>query len=103
MSQESLAEKLSVSRQSIYKWETGECMPGWEKIKLISKLFNVSFDYLMDDSIEEISADTDTNTNKFHNAPRRAYSTNIKLKYNQADIDNGYTEGRKTNERYRLR
>jgi len=47
ISQEQLAEKLSISRQAISKWETGECLPDIENIVRLSSLFDVSTDYLL--------------------------------------------------------
>ena len=47
LSQEQLAEKLGVSRQSVSKWESGESIPELERLVEISKLFNVSTDYLL--------------------------------------------------------
>ena len=52
-SQEELAEKLNVSRQSISKWEGAQSIPDLDKILKISKLFGVSTDYLIKDEIEE--------------------------------------------------
>ena len=49
MSQDALAEALSVSRQSVSKWETDQVMPQIEKIMQICKLFSVSADDLLDD------------------------------------------------------
>ena len=51
-SQEELAEKLNVSRQSISKWEGAQSVPGMEKILQLSEIFGVSTDYLLKDSIE---------------------------------------------------
>ncbi len=51
-SQEQLATKLEVSRQAVYKWEADVNQPDLDKLKKISHLFNVSYDILMDDSIE---------------------------------------------------
>jgi len=48
-SQDTLASQLSVSRQSISKWELGESIPDTENIIQISKLFNVSIDYLLNE------------------------------------------------------
>ncbi len=48
MSQEVLAEKLDVARQTVSNWETGETSPNPEQLKLLSKLFNVSIDELLD-------------------------------------------------------
>ena len=48
MSQESLAEKLNVSRQAITKWETGAGLPDINNIMAIAKLFQISLDELLD-------------------------------------------------------
>ena len=47
MSQEALAEKLDVSRQSVSKWETGESVPDLDRIIKLSEIFGVSTDYLL--------------------------------------------------------
>ena len=49
MSQDALAEALSVSRQSVSKWETDQVQPQIEKVMQICKLFSVSADDLLDD------------------------------------------------------
>lgn len=54
-SQEELAEKLSVSRQSVSKWESGASIPDIERILKLSALFGVSTDYLLKDELEELS------------------------------------------------
>ncbi len=53
-SQEELAEKLNVSRQSVSKWESGNSIPDLNKIILMGELFGVSMDYLIKDEIEEL-------------------------------------------------
>lgn len=53
-SQEELSMKLNVSRQTIYKWEADMVKPETENLKQLTKLFNVSYDYLLDDSKSEI-------------------------------------------------
>lgn len=53
-SQEELAEKMGVTRQSVSKWESGQSIPDIEKIIRISDLFEVSIDYLLRDNIEEM-------------------------------------------------
>lgn len=50
--QEELADKLNVSRQSISKWESGHSIPDIDKIMIMAKLFSVSIDYLLRDEIE---------------------------------------------------
>lgn len=53
-SQEELAEKMGVTRQSVSKWESGQSIPDIEKIIRISDLFEVSIDYLLRDNVEEL-------------------------------------------------
>ena len=52
-SQEELAEKLGVSRQSVSKWEGAQSMPDMKKILQLAEVFDVSTDYLLKDEIEE--------------------------------------------------
>lgn len=47
MSQEALGEKLGVSRQSIYKWESDAALPEIDKLVVLSKLFEVSVGWLL--------------------------------------------------------
>lgn len=51
ISQEELAKKLKVSRQSIIKWENGESLPQVDKIRELSVLFKISADELLNDEI----------------------------------------------------
>lgn len=53
MTQENLAFKLGISRQSVSKWENGETEPELSKLKEIANIFCVSFNYLLDDSFQE--------------------------------------------------
>ena len=48
-SQEQLAEKLSVSRSAIAKWETDKGLPDVGNLKLLARLLNVSVDQLLDE------------------------------------------------------
>ena len=54
-SQEDFAEKLEVSRQAISRWENGTTLPDAQNILRISKLFNVTADYLLNDGYERES------------------------------------------------
>lgn len=47
ITQEELADKLGVSRQSVSKWETGDAYPETDKLILLCDLFDVSMDSLM--------------------------------------------------------
>ena len=72
LTQEQLAEKLLVSRQAITKWEADKGMPDIENLKQLSKLLNISIDYLLDSGEaidlsvmrEEINLDNYTYTRK---------------------------------------
>ena len=64
LSQESVAEKLGVSRQTISKWETDETIPDIYQSKKLAKLHNLTLDELIDfdidiKEIEEIIKNTD--------------------------------------------
>ena len=50
-SQEDLADKLGVSRQSISKWESAQSVPDMNRILKLSELFGVSTDYLLKDEL----------------------------------------------------
>ena len=47
MSQEELAEKIGVSRQTLSKYETGESLPDIEKCRMLADVFGVSIDDLI--------------------------------------------------------
>lgn len=72
LTQEQLAEKLLVSRQAITKWEADKGMPDIENLKQLSKLLDISIDYLLDSGEnidlsvmrEEINLDDYTYTRK---------------------------------------
>ena len=59
-SQEELADKLGVSRQSVSKWEGAQAVPDMKKILQMSEVFGVSTDYLLRDDIEESHAPEET-------------------------------------------
>ena len=54
LSQEALGERLGVSRQSIYKWESDAALPEVEKLIALSHLFGISVGALL--GVEETSA-----------------------------------------------
>ena len=54
LSQEELADKLGVSRQAVSKWERAEASPDTDNLILLSKLYNVTLDELLNaDNLEE--------------------------------------------------
>ena len=52
MSQEELADKMSVSRQAVSKWESAQSVPDLNRILKLSEIFGVSTDYLLKDEVE---------------------------------------------------
>lgn len=52
-SQEELANRMNVTRQSVSKWESAQSVPDIEKIITLSELFGVTTDYLLKDDIDE--------------------------------------------------
>lgn len=67
LSQEELAEKLDVTRQTISKWELGQSKPDIDKLQMMSKLFEVDVNMLTNEDISlEDKAETkeDKNNNK---------------------------------------
>ena len=52
MSQEELAEKLGVSRQSVSKWEGAQSTPDINRILQLSEIFSVSTDTLLKDEAD---------------------------------------------------
>ncbi len=67
LSQEQLAEKLNVSRQSVSKWESGQAYPEMDKVLQICQLFSVSVDDLLNQDIKELNNNkiAKSNINKF--------------------------------------
>ena len=57
-SQEELAERLDVSRQSVSKWEGGVSAPELEKLVRLSEIFGVSVDSLLKDDTEPLTAES---------------------------------------------
>ena len=64
LSQEELAEKVGVSRQTISKWELGETSPDIKQAKELSKIFNVSLDELVNNDQKNIIIEKVSNTEK---------------------------------------
>ena len=67
LSQEELANRLNVSRQTVSKWEVGESSPDMEKLVAISEFFDISLDELvLDKSLkkEDIKEHVLTEDNK---------------------------------------
>ena len=64
LSQEQLAEKVGVSRQTISKWELGETAPDIKQAQLLSQIFNVSLDELTGNDTKEVIYEKVSNTER---------------------------------------
>ena len=60
MSQEDLAEKLKVSRQTISRWEQEQALPDLSNIIALGKIFSVSIDDLVQTDLENLKDNKDT-------------------------------------------
>lgn len=58
LTQEELAEKLNVTRQSVSRWESDSAFPETGKLVALSKLFNCTVDYLLKYGEEERAAES---------------------------------------------
>ena len=61
-SQEELANKLGISRQSVSKWERAEASPDTDNLILLAKIYNVSLDELLGASsvdVEELRSNNE--------------------------------------------
>ena len=64
ITQEELAEKVGVTRQTISNWELGESSPDLKQAKELSKIFKISLDELVDNNIKDIVVTKVSNTER---------------------------------------
>ena len=83
MSQEVLADKLSVSRQSVSKWEMDQALPQIDKVLQLCQIFNVSTDELLYDKIV-INRSKEGRTNKYFGTDGFRGEANLNLTSMQA-------------------
>lgn len=72
-SQEELAARMDVSRQSVSKWESGASIPDIDKILLLSEIFGTTTDFLLKDDIatlEEPDNESDNDSNITKEIPK---------------------------------
>ena len=90
LSQEELAEKLDVTRQTISKWELGQSKPDIDKLQMMSKLFEVDVNTLTN---EDISLEDNGETKEDKNNKKEEqgmYIDKILLLVNRDFSSNGY-------------
>lgn len=78
-SQEQLGERLSVTRQTVSKWELGSTTPEMEKLAAMSELFGISIDALVKGEAQELSDEK----------PQRSRSNRVHFEYKSARMVRG--------------
>ena len=81
-SQDQLAEKVGVSRQSVSKWETGDAYPEMNNILELCKIFHCKINDLINDSIidiESLDEEVKMNVVKFKKEKQKKFKTISKL------------------------
>ncbi len=78
LTQMELAERLNVTRQAISRWEVGAAVPGTENLKMLSNLYGVSVDSLLNDNTDMINQDFDTQSTVL-----TAQNSKLKRKYHR--------------------
>jgi len=89
-SQEELAEKMGISRQSVSKWESTNSIPDLNKIIKLAEIFDVSTDFLLKDEYE-ISGST--NENKTPSTTQVTMEQSLKYVESKMAISNLVTKG----------
>ena len=77
LSQDSLADKLGITRQTISNWELNITKPDIVQIKNISEIFNISIDELLDNNTKDI---IEKKINDLFNSTNYVYKLNVILK-----------------------
>lgn len=80
LSQEDVADRLGVARQTISKWENDETVPDVDKINLLSKIYCVSYDYFVKEETSTLVDEID-----WTSAWAKKYP--ILLNYQKNDVD----------------
>ncbi len=78
LSQEDLAERLGVSRQSVSKWETGAVVPDTENALKMSKIFGVTTDFLLTGQYNDTGLDSGKVTYTESKASQESEVSNMK-------------------------
>ncbi|MCI9639060.1 MAG: helix-turn-helix transcriptional regulator [Emergencia sp.] len=90
LTQEQLAERMQVTRQTVSRWESQTVYPEMEKIVMLSEILGVSCDYLLHDNME---ADAGRGSRKTVSKPvvtrllREAAGKPIKITFTDEDVD----------------
>ena len=85
-SQEELADKLGVTRQAVSKWEGAQSVPDLQRIMEMSRLFQVSVDYLVKEEVEIVEhiPETDVTDSNVRRVSMEEANEFLKIKKEQA-------------------
>lgn len=72
LTQSNLAEALNVSRQAISRWEVGTAVPSTDNLKVLSALYSVPIDYLLNDNTDDMCKSAVTQTPPKDDSDRKA-------------------------------
>ena len=89
-SQEELAEKMNISRQSVSKWESTNSIPDLNKIIMLADIFDVTTDFLLKDEYETFDAVTES---KEPSVTQITLEQALKYVENKIDASNLVTKG----------
>ena len=106
LSQEEIAEKLNITRQTVSKWESNETVPNINQVKLLAKIYKISLEELLnynkiDEEIESIIKKANTknkdkiNWNKVWSKKYpilETYQNKVNIKKYENDLNNILTE-----------
>lgn len=80
LSQEELANRLNVSRQTVSKWEVGDSTPDMEKLIAISDLFEISLDELIMDKAPASDKESSSKTEMANELKEKVFTDVNKYK-----------------------
>ena len=106
LSQEEIAEKLNITRQTVSKWESNETVPNINQVKLLAKIYKISLEELLnynkiDEEIESIIKKANTKTQDKINWTKvwskkypvlETYQSKVNIKKYESDLNNILTE-----------
>lgn len=106
LSQEEIAEKLNITRQTVSKWESNETVPNINQVKLLAKIYKISLEELLnynkiDEEIESIIKKNNTKTQDKINWTKvwskkypilETYQNKVNIKKYENDLNNILTE-----------
>lgn len=89
ITQEALAEKLEVTRQTISKWECGESTPDFQNLVKLSEIFEVSTDFLLKDNVNKEEKKDDNKEKNKETAQENESSQykSLEIRYVKSGID----------------